>query len=181
MIHESVLCKFLVLCSWTTIVSVWIDADATTRSKDARHLNILRIHETDKIFHDDIYAILMKVAMIAEREEIKLQALALNHSHVWHILNLYLCKVWLTCNRTERSELWTVEQYPVVILWMFILKALKHLRSVVLTIFSLLTKRLKVIIFAICHNINYKVLITYFAFTKILAASCCLRNKNYSR
>ena len=158
MVHEPVLCKLLVFCSWTTIVSVWIDADTATWGEDTRHLNIFRIHETDKVLHNDIDAILMEVAMITEREEIEFQALALHHSHVWHILYLYLCKVRLSGNRTERSEFRTVEQYPVVILRMLVLKALKHLRSIVLTIFSLLTKRLEVIIFAICHFIQLKII-----------------------
>ena len=158
MVHEPMLCKLLVFCAWTTVVGVWIDADTATWGEDTRHLNIFRIHEADKVFHDDIDAILMEVAMITEREEIELQTLALHHSHVWHILYLYLCKVRLSGNRTERSELRTVEQYPVVILWMLVLKALKHLRSIVLTIFRLLTKRLEVVFFAICHFIQLKII-----------------------
>ena len=152
------LCKLLVFCAWTTIVGVWIDADTATWGEDARHLYIFRIHETDKVLHNDIDAILMEVAMIAEREEIEFQTLALHHLHIGHILYLYLCKVWLSGNRTERCELRTVEQYPVVILRMLVLKCLKYLWSIVLTIFSLLTKRLKVVFFAICHFIQLKII-----------------------
>ena len=152
MVHEPMLCKLLVFCSRTTIVSIWIYANTTTWGEDTRHLYIFRIHEADKVFHDDIDTILVEITMITEREEIELKALALNHSHVRNILYLYLCKVRLSGNRTERCELRTVEQYPIVVLWMLVLKALKHLRSIVLTVFSLLTKRLKVIIFTICHK-----------------------------
>ncbi len=158
MIHEPMFCEFLILCSRTAIVGVWIDADTSTWGEDTRHLYIFRIHETDKVLHNDIDAILMEVAMITEREEIEFQALALHHPHVWHILYLYLCKVRLSGNRTERSELWAVEKHPVVILWMFVLKALKHLRSIILTIFRLLTKRLEVVFFAICHFIQLKII-----------------------
>ena len=101
MVHKPMLCKLLVFCSRTTVVGVWIDADATTRSEDTRHLYVLRIHETDKVFHYDIDTILMEIAMIAEREEIELQTLALNHPNIWYILDLYLCKVRLTSNRTK--------------------------------------------------------------------------------
>ena len=146
------LCKLLVFCAWTTIVGVWIDANTATWGEDTRHLYIFRIHEADKVFHNDIDTILMEITMIAEREEIEFQTLALHHLHIWHILYLYLCKVWLSGNRTERCELRAVEQYPVVILRMLVLKCLKYLWSIVLTVFSLLTKRLKVIIFAICHK-----------------------------
>ena len=158
MVHEPMLCKLLVFCSRTTVVGVWIDADTATWGEDARHLYIFRIHEADKVFHNDIDTILMEVAMIAEREEIEFQTLALHHLHIGHILYLYLCKVRLSGNRTERSELRAVEKHPVVILRMFVLKALKHLRSIVLTIFRLLTKRLEVVFFAICHFIQLKII-----------------------
>ena len=157
MVHEPMLCKLLVFCAWTTVVGVWIDADTATWGEDTCHLYIFRIHEADKVFHNDIDTILMEVAMITEREEIEFQALALHHSHVWHILYLYFCKVRLSGNRTERCELRAVEQHPVVILRMLVLKCLKYLWSIVLTVFSLLTKRLEVVVFAICHVIQLKI------------------------
>ena len=51
------LSQLLVLGTWTTIVGVWIDADATTRCEDACNLDILWIHKADKVFHDDIHAV----------------------------------------------------------------------------------------------------------------------------
>ena len=54
MVHKPMLCKLLVFCSRTTIVGVWIDADTATWGEDTRHLYIFRIHEADKVFHDDI-------------------------------------------------------------------------------------------------------------------------------
>ena len=50
--------------------------------KNARHLNIFRIHQLNQIFHDDIHAIFMKIAMITETKQIQLQALALHHFHI---------------------------------------------------------------------------------------------------
>ena len=72
MVHEPMLCKFLVFRTWTTIIGVWIDADSATWCEYTRHLYIFRIHEADKVLHNYINAILMEVPMIAEREEIEL-------------------------------------------------------------------------------------------------------------
>ena len=66
MLTQSLPRQLLILRPRTTIVSVWMDGNATARSEDTRHLDVARIHELDQILHDDIDAILMEVAMIAE-------------------------------------------------------------------------------------------------------------------
>ena len=45
-----------------------MNGNAAARGKFAEDFNIFRLHQTDKIFHDDIDAIFMKVAVIAEAE-----------------------------------------------------------------------------------------------------------------
>ncbi len=61
------------------IVGKGMDGYASARSEYALDLNVARIHEGYKILHDDVDAILMKVAVVAEAEEIEFQALALDH------------------------------------------------------------------------------------------------------
>ena len=73
MIEETMLGKFLVLCARASIVGKWIDADSATWSEKSYYLDVFRIHKFDKILHNDIYAILMKIAMITEAEKIQLQ------------------------------------------------------------------------------------------------------------
>ena len=54
------------LCTRLTVVCVWIDGQSTTRRKLTPYLDVLRIHQLDEIFHDDIDAVLVKVPVIAE-------------------------------------------------------------------------------------------------------------------
>ena len=98
---ETLFSKFLVLGAWLAIVGVRPDADAATRSKDTCYLNILRVHQLDEVLHDDVYAILVEIAVVAETEEVKLQTLALHHLHVRNITDADLCKIRLSRDRAE--------------------------------------------------------------------------------
>ena len=96
--QETVLSHLFVPRRWFTIVGVWIDADAATGDKNACHLDVLRLHETDEVFHDNIDTVLMEAAVITEAEEIEFEALALNHLFVRKIADAYLCEVRLAGN-----------------------------------------------------------------------------------
>ena len=54
------------LCTRLAIVCVWIDGQTTARRKLAPYLDVLRIHQLDEIFHDDINTIFMEITMITE-------------------------------------------------------------------------------------------------------------------
>ena len=54
------------LCTRLAVVCVWIDGQTTARRKLAPYLDVLRIHQLDKVFHDDVDAILMEVPMVTE-------------------------------------------------------------------------------------------------------------------
>lgn len=140
MIEETMLGKFLVLCARASIVGKGIDADSTTWSEKSYYLDVFRIHKFDKIFHNYIYAILMKVTVISETEKIELETLALHHFHIRDILYLYLCKVWLPCYWTERSKLRAIKLHPIIIIWMLVFEAFKHFWSIVLTILRLFSE-----------------------------------------
>ena len=73
MVHQAEVCQLFVLGAWTTVVGVGVDADAATRGEDACDLDVLGIHETDEVFHDDVDAVFVEVAMIAEGEEVELE------------------------------------------------------------------------------------------------------------
>jgi hypothetical protein len=90
-----------ILRSRTPIVGIGIDRDATTRCKEAKDLNILRIHQFHQVFHDLIDAILMEITMVTEREEIEFQALALYHPLARDIGDFDFSEVWLTSDWTE--------------------------------------------------------------------------------
>ena len=54
------------------VIAVRIDGDSAARCELAPDLDILGIHELYQVLHDDVYAVLMEVAVITEREQIKL-------------------------------------------------------------------------------------------------------------
>ena len=144
--------KLLIFCALAAIVGEGIDADATARSKDARHLYIFRVHQSDKIFHDDVDAILMKVAVVAEAKQVEFQAFAFHHAHVGHILYAYLRKVGLSGDGAKRRELRAVELHLVVVSRMFVYETLKHFGGIVVPVLCLCAKSLQSFIFSCVHN-----------------------------
>ena len=66
MVHEAMLGKLLIFCALAAIVGEGVDADAATRGEDARHLDIFRVHEADEVLHDDVDAVFVEVAVVAE-------------------------------------------------------------------------------------------------------------------
>ena len=117
---KTLLGQFLVLGAGLAIVGIRPDADAATGCKDACHLDVLRIHQGDKVFHDYVDTVLMKVAVVEETEEIELQTLALHHLDIRNVADANLGKVGLYCNSTQRCELGSVETHPVVVALMLV-------------------------------------------------------------
>ena len=71
-VKEPVLCHLFPFGSALAVIAVRIDGNASTGSELAPYFDIFRIHELNQIFHDYVYAVLMKVAVITEREQIEL-------------------------------------------------------------------------------------------------------------
>ena len=63
---KALFCRLFPLCTRLAIVCVWIDGQTTARRKLAPYLDVLRIHQLNKVFHDDIDAVLVKVPVVAE-------------------------------------------------------------------------------------------------------------------
>ena len=82
---ETLLCQLLVLSTRLAVIGIRPDADTATRSENTSHLNVLRIHQTDEILHDDVHTVLMKITMIAETEKIEFQTLTFHHLHIRNI------------------------------------------------------------------------------------------------
>ncbi len=142
-IHEPVLGQLLVLRALLAVVGVGIDADASAGCEDARYLNVLRFHQPDEVFHDDVHAVFVEVAVIAEAEKVELQALALYHPFVGHIRDAYLCKVGLPRDGAEARELGAVELHPVVVSRMLVDKRLQHFRGIIRSVLGLRAERLQ--------------------------------------
>ena len=63
---KALFCSLFPLCTRLAVVCVWIDGQTTARRKLAPHLDVLWIHQLDKVFHDDIDAIFMEIPMVTE-------------------------------------------------------------------------------------------------------------------
>ena len=63
---KALFCRFFPLCTRLAVVCVWIDGQTTARRKLAPYLDVLRIHQLDKVFHDDVDTIFVEVPMVAE-------------------------------------------------------------------------------------------------------------------
>ncbi len=148
-IGETLLGQLFVAGARASVVGVGIDADAATRGEEASDLNILGVHEADEILHDGVDAVLMEVAVVAEGEEVELEALRLHHALVGDVHDLDLGEVGLTRDGAEGGELGTVELHPVVVLGMFVLEGLEHLGCVVCRVAGLLAQLLQAFVFSI--------------------------------
>ena len=138
---ETIECQLLVLGSWSAIVGVWMNCNASTWREDASDLDVTRIHKTNQVFHYYIDTVFVEVAMITKTEEIELEALAFDHLDVWNIADDNVCEVWLTSDRTEARELWAVELDPVVVLLMLVDERLQHFWSIILSVHCLLVAK----------------------------------------
>ena len=63
---KTLFCSLFPLCTRLAIVCVWVDGQTTTRRKLAPYLDVLRIHQLDKVFHNDIDAIFVEIPMVTE-------------------------------------------------------------------------------------------------------------------
>ena len=152
--EQAVLCHFLVLRAGFTVVGVGINADSTTGNEDACYLDVLGFHQSDEVLHDDVDAVLVEAAMIAEREQIELEALAFHHSFVRQIVDADLGKVGLARYGAKSGKLGAVEAHPIVVFGMFVFKRLQNFGIVVLRNFALLSKSLESFLFSVFHIIR---------------------------
>ena len=126
---KALLSQLFIFGSRLAVVGVWPDADAAAWGKDTGYFDILRIHQLNEVLHDDVHAVFVEIAMIAEAEEIKFQTLALYHLYIRNIADANLCKVRLTCDRAEGCELRAVETYPVIVARVLVDKGFQYLWS----------------------------------------------------
>ena len=145
-VQEAVLRHLFKARAGPAIVGIGVDGNASTGGEKAHHLNIARLHKPHKVFHDDIDTILVEIAMVAEREEIELQAFALHHPDIRNITYYDFGKVRLPGDGTKRGELGAVELHPVVVILMPVLKSLQHFWSIVGAVCCFMAKGLKVVV-----------------------------------
>ena len=133
----------------TAVVGVGMDGDTAARREFAPDLDILRVHERDEVLHDSVHAILVEIAVIAEREQIEFQALALHHALIRHVVDVDRGEIGLPRDRAEARELRAVELHEVIVFGMLVLEGLEHLGCVIGRIaYLLVSQQFQAFIFA---------------------------------
>ena len=130
-----------VLVVGVTIVGERLDGDAAAWIEQADDLQIFGIHQLDEIFHDDVHAIFMEITMVTEAEEVEFEALALHHQRTRDVIDNDMSKVRLARLGTKRGELGTVERHQIVVLRVFVLESLQHLRRIVIAVLGVLVSQ----------------------------------------
>ena len=121
------------------VVAVRVDTDAATWGKFTPDFDVFWVKQFDEIFHDDIYAVFVKVTVVAEAKQIELERFALYEFLVGYVGNVYSCKIRLTSHRAEAGKFRTVEFDKVVVVGVFVVKTFQYIWVVCVGIVSLST------------------------------------------
>lgn len=130
MIHQTITRHLFILRSRSAVVAVRINRDAAARGEFAPYFDVFRVHELDQVIHDDVDAILVEVAMVAEAKQIELERLAFDHLDVRNVADVDGRKVRLSGNRAQAGEFRAIEFHEVIPVRMFVVKGLQHTRVV---------------------------------------------------
>ena len=113
-----------VLMLSVAIVGKRLDGNAATGIEQTDDLQILGVHQLDQVLHDDVHAVLVEVAVVAETEEVEFQALALHHQRARDVINNKVSEVGLACLGAKRGKLGAIQSHKILVLRMFVLKHL---------------------------------------------------------
>ena len=128
---ESLTGKGLVVSPWPSVVDIRMDGYSSSRSEQAQHLDVLRIHQFDQVIEDDVDTILVETSVVTETEQVEFEALALNHTYVGNIADADLCEIRLSRDRAQSSEFRAVETHPVITAGMHVLESLEDIGSII--------------------------------------------------
>ena len=139
--HQPLLRHCLVLGSGAPVIGIRIDGNASPRGKKPCDFNVLGSHQPDEVFQDDVDAVFMESAMVAEAEEVELKALALHHEAVGYVVYDDFREVGLPGLGAERGEFGTCEGDHVVVVGVLVDESLEHLGRVVRGVFCALVSQ----------------------------------------
>ena len=115
-----------------------MDGNAAARRELAKDLDVLGLHQLDQVLHDDVHAVLMEVAMVAEAEQIELERLALHHLLARDVADDDGGEVWLAGDGAQAGELRADELHEVVVVRVLVVEGFQHFRGVVGPVLGLL-------------------------------------------
>lgn len=137
-VSETVNSDLLPHRSLFAVVAIGVNGNSSAGREFSPDLDILGIHKLDKVFHNDVHAVLVEVPVVAEAVQIKLQGLAFHHSLRRDVGNIHRRKVGLSRNRAKACEFGAVKFHKIVIVLMLVDKGFQHLGGVVCGVFGFL-------------------------------------------
>ena len=102
------------------VVGVRMDGDAAARGEFAEYFDVFGLHELDEVFHDDVDAVFMKVAVVAKAEQIEFQRFAFDHFFRGQVGYADGGKIRLAGDGAKAGEFRAVEGDPVVVIRVFV-------------------------------------------------------------
>ena len=107
-----------------------MNGDAAARCELAEYFDVFRIHQGNEVFHDDVDAVFMKIAVVAEAEEVEFQGFAFHHFDVRDVADVDGGKVGLPGHGAEAGEFGTDELDEIVVVGMFVVECFENFGSV---------------------------------------------------
>ena len=120
MLPQPVCSKFFPLSSFHAVIAVGVDGEAAAGEEFAPDFDVPGMEEVDQVVHDDIYAVFMEVAVIAEAEEVEFQGFAFYHEISGNVGDVDGGKIGLPGFGAQAGEFRTVEFDEIVAVFVFI-------------------------------------------------------------
>ena len=130
MLKQAFACQSFKLCTCFAVVGKRMNGDAAARCEFAEYFDVFRLHQGDEVFHDNVDAVFMEVAVVAEAEEIEFQGFAFHHFDMGDVADVDGGKVGLAGHRAEAGELGADEFDEIVVVWMFVVERFQNFRRV---------------------------------------------------
>jgi len=139
-VHHAVIGHLNVFGARLAVVAVRVDTEATAWKEFTPYFDVFGIHQCNEILHDDVHAVFMKSSVIAEAEEVKLQALAFDQLLIGNIAKVNCRKVGLTGYGAKACKFGTIEFDHRVVLRMLVIEAFQHFRGIFKQIFAFVSE-----------------------------------------
>ena len=123
-------CQCFELGTCLAVIGKRMNGDAAARCEFAKNFDVFRIHQGNQVFHDDVDAVFMEIAVVAEAEEVEFQGFAFHHFDVWDVADVDGGKVGLPGHGAEAGEFGADELDEIVVVGMFVVECFKNFGSV---------------------------------------------------
>ncbi len=120
MLPQPICSKFFPLSAFHPVVAVGVDGEAAAGEEFAPDFDVAGMEEVDQVIHDDIDAVFMEVAVIAEAEEVEFQGFAFYHEISGNVGDVNGSKIGLPGFGAQAGEFRTVEFDKIVAVFVFI-------------------------------------------------------------